>query len=218
MPTTIRSSACLPGAPSAARACSPKPSRARRIHDEGAARAPSGRPLLVQQHRLRNPLRDHRGAERPFLRGLLRRGGVRQARPQQPKLHSEWRMLSGAGGWFVSGPDYLASSTSSIRRIRSCRTRSKMDRPGADAMDARPSRPLVQPRRQPWAGQGRWAVSHGGIMNVRGRDSPGGRSADRSSAMRSARPTARRCSWRCRGRAMPQELAGRSAPCDRRDP
>ena len=25
-----------------------------------------------------------------------------------PKLHPDWRMLAGAGGWFIPGPDYLA--------------------------------------------------------------------------------------------------------------
>ena len=26
----------------------------------------------------------------------------------EPKLHPDWRLLSGAGGWFIPGPDYLA--------------------------------------------------------------------------------------------------------------
>ena len=91
-----------------------------------------------------------------------------------PKLHPDWQMLAGAGGWFVPGPDYLAF---------------------LDIFD--PAHPFLgddvkawidqaQTRWTPghhgrwyslgintWAGQGRWAVSHGGIMNSRGRDATG---------------------------------------------
>ena len=58
----------------------------------------------------------------------------------EPKLHPDWRMLSGAGGWFVPGPDYLAfldifDPAQSVSR----RHRQSLDRPGADPMDARPT-------------------------------------------------------------------------------
>ena len=41
----------------------------------------------------------------------------------EPHLHPDWRMLSGAGGWYVPGLTIWPSSISSILRIRSCRTR-----------------------------------------------------------------------------------------------
>ncbi len=92
----------------------------------------------------------------------------------QPSLHPDWRMFAGAGGWFIPGPDYLAF---------------------LDIFD--PAHPFLgdtvkawidqaQTRWTPtnrnrwyslgvntWAGAGRWAVSHGGIMNSQGRDSQG---------------------------------------------
>ena len=52
-----------------------------------------------------------------------------------------------------------------------------------------------------WAGAGRWAVSHGGILHSRGKNAR--RRTDRgiqSSATRSGRPTAPRCSSRWIGR------------------
>jgi CubicO group peptidase (beta-lactamase class C family) len=91
-----------------------------------------------------------------------------------PMLHPDWRMLAGAGGWFIPGPDYLAL---------------------LDVFD--PSHPFLgdgvkawidqaQKRWTPtnrdrwyglgvntWAGGGRWAVSHGGILHARGKNARG---------------------------------------------
>ena len=65
-----------------------------------------------------------------------------------PKLHPDWRMLAGMGGWFVPGSGLSGLS----RHLRSCqsvsrRHRQSLDRPGADAGPDQQG-PLVQPRRQ----------------------------------------------------------------------
>ena len=66
-----------------------------------------------------------------------------------PKLHPDWRMLAGMGGWFVPGPDYLAFLDIFDRcQPVSRRHRQSLDRPGAETMDPDQQGPLVQPRRQ----------------------------------------------------------------------
>ena len=66
-----------------------------------------------------------------------------------PKLHPDWRMLSGAGGWFIPGPDYLAFlDIFDPAHPFLGDTVKSLDRPGADPMDPDQQRPLVQPRRQ----------------------------------------------------------------------
>lgn len=92
----------------------------------------------------------------------------------EPKLHPDWRILSGAGGWYIPGPDYLSffdifspshpflSDTvkSWIDRAQTKWTPENRDRWYSLGVNA-------------WAGAGRWTVSHGGILNSRGRDPEG---------------------------------------------
>jgi CubicO group peptidase (beta-lactamase class C family) len=87
----------------------------------------------------------------------------------EPHLHHDWRMLSGAGGWYVPGPDYLAfldifspshpflpdSVKSWIDQAQTKWTPGNKDRWYALGVNA-------------WAGSGRWTVSHGGILNSDG--------------------------------------------------
>jgi CubicO group peptidase (beta-lactamase class C family) len=91
-----------------------------------------------------------------------------------PKLHPDWRMLAGMGGWFVPGPDYLAfldifdpanpflgdSVKAWIDQAQKRWTPTNRDRWYSLGVNT-------------WAGAGRWAVSHGGILHVRGRNEQG---------------------------------------------
>lgn len=91
-----------------------------------------------------------------------------------PKLHPDWRMLAGMGGWFVSGPDYLAfldifdpahpflgdTAKAWIDQTQKRWTPTNRDRWYSLGVNT-------------WAGAGRWAVSHGGILHVRGRNAEG---------------------------------------------
>ena len=97
-----------------------------------------------------------------------------------PHLHPDWRMLSGAGGWYVPGPDYLAFLDvfspshpflpDGVKRwIDHAQTKwspGNTDRWYALGVNT-------------WAGSGRWTVSHGGILNSDGM-SPEGRPTEAS--------------------------------------
>jgi CubicO group peptidase (beta-lactamase class C family) len=97
-----------------------------------------------------------------------------------PHLHPDWRMLSGAGGWYVPGPDYLAFLDifspshpflpDGVKRwIDQAQTKwspGNTDRWYALGVNT-------------WAGSGRWTVSHGGILNSDGM-SPEGRPTEAS--------------------------------------
>lgn len=92
----------------------------------------------------------------------------------EPKLHPDWRMLSGAGGWYVPGPDYLAffdifnpanpflgdSVKSWIDRSQTKWTPDNQDRWYSLGVNV-------------WAGAGRWTVSHGGMLHSSGKDVEG---------------------------------------------
>ena len=92
----------------------------------------------------------------------------------EPKLHPDWRMLSGAGGWYIPGPDYLAFfdifSPSHpflpdpvkqwIDRAQTKWTPTNTDRWYGLGVNV-------------WNGAGRWAVSHGGILHSNGKDAEG---------------------------------------------
>jgi CubicO group peptidase (beta-lactamase class C family) len=92
----------------------------------------------------------------------------------EPHLAPDWRMLSGAGGWTIPGADYLAfldifspshpflSDTVKgwIDRAQTKWTPGNHDRWYSLGVNA-------------WAGAGRWTVSHGGILNSRGKDAEG---------------------------------------------
>jgi CubicO group peptidase (beta-lactamase class C family) len=91
-----------------------------------------------------------------------------------PKLHPDWRMLAGAGGWFVPGPDYLAlldifdpanpflgdTVKTWIDGAQKRWTPTNKDRWYSLGVNT-------------WAGSGRWAVSHGGILHARGKNADG---------------------------------------------
>ena len=122
-----------------------------------------------------------------------------------PKLHPDWRMLAGAGGWFVPGPDYLAfldvfdpanpflgdTVKAWIDRAQKRWTPTNSDRWYSLGVNT-------------WAGAGRWAVSHGGICTCAAGTSRVSRLKARSSATRSGPPTAPRCSSRWNGFPRPQ--------------
>ena len=88
-----------------------------------------------------------------------------------PKLHPDWRMLAGMGGWFVPGPDYLAvldifdpknpflgdTVKAWIDQAQTRWTPTNRDRWYGLGVNT-------------WAGAGRWAVSHGGILHSRGKN------------------------------------------------
>jgi CubicO group peptidase (beta-lactamase class C family) len=92
----------------------------------------------------------------------------------EPRLAPDWRMLSGAGGWYVPGPDYLAfldvfnpkhpflpdTVKTWIDQAQTKWTPGNRDRWYALGINV-------------WAGSGRWTVSHGGILHSRGRDAEG---------------------------------------------
>ena len=148
---------------------------------------------------------DHRRAHRPVLRGLLRRAVFGALGLAVPKLHPDWRMLAGMGGWFMPGPDYLAfldifdprnpflgdTVKAWIDQAQTRWTPTNRDRWYGLGVNT-------------WAGGGRWAVSHGGILHSRGKNPLGDRSRARSSATRSGPPTASRCSSRWNGRPKPK--------------
>jgi CubicO group peptidase (beta-lactamase class C family) len=91
-----------------------------------------------------------------------------------PKLHPDWRVLGGAGGWYMPGPDYLAfldifspehpflSQTVKgwIDRAQTRWTPGNKDRWYALGVNT-------------WSGTGRWTVSHGGILNSQGKSADG---------------------------------------------
>jgi CubicO group peptidase (beta-lactamase class C family) len=91
-----------------------------------------------------------------------------------PKLHPDWRMLAGMGGWFVPGPDYLAfldifdpahpflgdTVKAWIDQAQTRWTPANKDRWYSLGVNT-------------WAGAGRWAVSHGGILHSRGKNADG---------------------------------------------
>ncbi len=123
-----------------------------------------------------------------------------------PKLHPDWRMLAGMGGWFIPGPDYLAfldifDPEQSVSR----RHRQSLDRSGADPLDADQPRPLVQPRREHLGGRAAAGRCRTAASCIRVARIPrASRSRARSSATRSGPPTASRCSSRWNGRRKPK--------------
>lgn len=91
-----------------------------------------------------------------------------------PHLHPDWKMLAGMGGWFVPGPDYLAfldifdpshpflgdTVKAWIDHAQTRWTPTNRDRWYSLGLNT-------------WAGAGRWAVSHGGILQSRGVNAQG---------------------------------------------
>jgi CubicO group peptidase (beta-lactamase class C family) len=92
----------------------------------------------------------------------------------KPKLHPDWQMLSGAGGWFIPGPDYLQflDIFDPAHPFLSDDVKAWIDQAQTRWTPGRRDR-WYSLGINTWAGQGRWTVSHGGIMNSRGRDATG---------------------------------------------
>ena len=92
----------------------------------------------------------------------------------KPKLHADWQMLSGAGGWFISGPDYLKflDIFDPAHAFLSDEVKEWIDRAQTRWTPGHRGR-WYSLGINTWAGNGRWTVSHGGLMNVRGRDATG---------------------------------------------
>jgi CubicO group peptidase (beta-lactamase class C family) len=92
----------------------------------------------------------------------------------QPKLHPDWRMLSGAGGWYMPGPDYLAffDIFSPSHPFLSDTVKGWIDRAQTKWTPGNHDR-WYGLGVNVWAGSGRWTVSHGGVLNSQGRDQVG---------------------------------------------
>jgi len=92
----------------------------------------------------------------------------------EPRLNPNWRMLAGAGGWSIPGPDYLAfmdifsprhpflndTVKGWIDRAQTKWTPTNNDRWYSLGINV-------------WSGLGRWTVSHGGILHSVGKDADG---------------------------------------------
>jgi len=91
-----------------------------------------------------------------------------------PKLHPDWRMLAGMGGWFVPGPDYLAflDSFDAANPFLGDTVKAWIDQAQKRWTPTNKDR-WYSLGVNTWAGAGRWAVSHGGILHVRGRNEQG---------------------------------------------
>jgi len=111
-----------------------------------------------------------------------------------PHLHPDWRMLSGAGGWYVPGPDYLAflDIFSPSHPFLSDSVKSWIDRAQTKWSPGNTDRWYALGVNT-WAGSGRWTVSHGGVLNSDGmaHDRGLGRTALRRHAVRVKDPTVR---------------------------
>jgi CubicO group peptidase (beta-lactamase class C family) len=91
-----------------------------------------------------------------------------------PKLHPDWSMLAGAGGWFIPGPDYLAflDIFDPAHPFLGDGVKAWIDQAQTKWTPTNRNR-WYSLGINTWAGAGRWAVSHGGIMNSQGMDSQG---------------------------------------------
>ena len=98
----------------------------------------------------------------------------------EPHLHPDWRMLSGAGGWYVPGPDYLAflDIFSPSHPFLSDTVKSWIDRAQTKWTPGNKDRWYALGVNT-WSGSGRWTVSHGGILNSDGM-APEGRPTEAS--------------------------------------
>ena len=92
----------------------------------------------------------------------------------KPRLHPDWRMLSGAGGWFVPGPDYLAflDIFDPAHPFLSDEAKAWIDR-AQTRWTPTNRRRWYSLGVNTWARNGRWTVSHGGLMNARGKSARG---------------------------------------------
>lgn len=88
----------------------------------------------------------------------------------QARLHPDWRMLSGAGGWYITGPDYLAFMDifSPAHPFLSDTVKGWIDRAQTRWTPGNKDRWYALGVNT-WSGAGRWTVSHGGILNSQGK-------------------------------------------------
>lgn len=95
--------------------------------------------------------------------------------PRGPRLHPEWRVLSGAGGWFVTPADYTA-----FLKIFDV-NHPFLPKAAKDWIDAVRAKWPPADERGSWyslgvnthAVYGRWYVTHGGLLNSKGKDRAG---------------------------------------------
>ena len=92
----------------------------------------------------------------------------------QPKLHPDWRVLSGAGGWFIPGADYLAflDIFDPAHPFLGDAVKKWIDQAQGRWTLGNRGR-WYSLGINTWAGAGRWSVSHGGVVNSQGRDIEG---------------------------------------------
>jgi CubicO group peptidase (beta-lactamase class C family) len=112
----------------------------------------------------------------------------------KPKLHPDWSMLSGAGGWFIPGPDYLAflDIFDPAHPFLGDTVKAWIDQAQTRWTPTNQKGRWYSLGVNTWAGAGRWSVSHGGIMNSNGKDTKGRPTAGfvMSHAFRAANGTA----------------------------
>ena len=91
-----------------------------------------------------------------------------------PVLHPDWRMLSGAGGWFIPATDYLAfyDIFDPANPFLDDTTKAWIDRAQTRWTPTNRNR-WYSLGVNTWAGQGRWTVSHGGILHSQGKNAHG---------------------------------------------
>jgi CubicO group peptidase (beta-lactamase class C family) len=92
----------------------------------------------------------------------------------EPKLAPDWRMLSGAGGWAIPGPDYLAFMDifSPSHPFLNDTVKGWIDHAQTRWTPANHDR-WYSLGINVWNGAGRWTVSHGGILHANGKDAAG---------------------------------------------
>ncbi len=92
----------------------------------------------------------------------------------KPKLHPNWRVLGGAGGWFIPGADYLAflDIFDPAHPFLGDAVKKWIDQAQGRWTLGNRGR-WYSLGINTWAGAGRWAVSHGGLVNSKGKDAVG---------------------------------------------
>jgi CubicO group peptidase (beta-lactamase class C family) len=112
----------------------------------------------------------------------------------KPGLNPDWSMLSGAGGWSIPGPDYLAllEVFDPANPFLGDTVKAWIDQAQTRWTPTNRKGRWYSLGVNTWAGSGRWAVSHGGVMNSKGKDSKGRPTAGlvTSHAFRAANGTA----------------------------
>jgi CubicO group peptidase (beta-lactamase class C family) len=92
----------------------------------------------------------------------------------EPKLHPDWRMLAGAGGWYIPGADYLKflDIFSPSHPFLSDTVKGWIDKAQTKWTPGNRDR-WYGLGVNVWSGAGRWSVAHGGILHSEGKDPEG---------------------------------------------